>query len=200
MTRKHSNNRVKEKPNNFELKYGNQENIFKKAKWKSNMTKELKGLEEGPKAEMHIDLFKTTLKKYQIGKRQAMMEYMDLVQEIHLHSRQTTNKNEQMPTKSTRTRMDDQRKDHIDPEVLPQRKHLKQLQTHNTTTHDEENINSKIREEIYYSLTSCGLFPEEQKGWRKGSRGTGDLLYIDQHILNESKTRRKNIAMAGIDS
>ena len=34
---------------------------------------------------------------------------------------------------------------------------------------------------------------------RKGSRGTAELLYIDQHILNESNTRRKNLAMALID-
>ena len=40
------------------------------------MTRELEGLKEGPKVEIHIDLLKTTLKKYQIGKRQAMMEYM----------------------------------------------------------------------------------------------------------------------------
>ncbi len=52
---------------------------------------------------------------------------------------------------------------------------------------------------IYYSLTSRGLFPGEQKGCRKGSRGTAELLFIDQHILNESKTRRKNLAMAWID-
>ncbi len=26
-----------------------------------------------------------------------------------------------------------------------------------------------------------------------------ELLYIDQHILNESKTRRKNLSMAWID-
>ena len=43
------------------------------------------------------------------------------------------------------------------------------------------------------------MFPEERKGCRKGSRGTGELLYIDQHILNESKTRRKNLHMAWID-
>ena len=38
------------------------------------MTTELEVLEEGPKAEIHIELFKTALKKYQTGKRQAMME------------------------------------------------------------------------------------------------------------------------------
>ena len=60
-------------------------------------------------------------------------------------------------------------------------------------------LTAQIREKIYNSLTSRGLFPGEQKGCRKGSRGTAELLYIDQHILNESKTRRKNLAMAWID-
>ena len=33
----------------------------------------------------------------------------------------------------------------------------------------------------------------------KGTRETGDLQFIDQYILKESKTRRKNVAMAWID-
>ena len=40
------------------------------------MTRELEGPEEGPKAEIHTDLLKTTLKKYQTGKRQAIVDYM----------------------------------------------------------------------------------------------------------------------------
>ena len=52
-------------------------------------------------------------------------------------------------------------------------------------------LTTQIREEIYYLLSSCGLFSEEQKGCSKGSRGTTELLYIDQHILNERKTRQK---------
>ena len=64
-----------------------------------------------------------------------------LVPEIHLHSRQTSTRNEQMPT-STRTRMDDQRKYHIDPKAPKQRNRPKQLQTHNLTTDDVENIDS----------------------------------------------------------
>ena len=60
-------------------------------------------------------------------------------------------------------------------------------------------LTAQIREEIYYSLTSHGLFPEEQKGRHKESRGIAELLYMDQHILNESKTRRKNLAVAWID-
>ena len=60
-------------------------------------------------------------------------------------------------------------------------------------------LTAQIRQEIYYTLTSRGLFPDEQKGCRKGSRGTAELLYINQHILIESKNRRKNLAMAWID-
>ena len=43
---------------------------YKKAEWISNITKELEGLEEGPKAEIHIYLFKTTLKKISNWKTQ----------------------------------------------------------------------------------------------------------------------------------
>ena len=60
-------------------------------------------------------------------------------------------------------------------------------------------LTAQIRKEIYFSLISRGLFPDEQKGCCKGSRGTAALIYIDQHILNESKKRRKNLAMAWID-
>ena len=55
-------------------------------------------------------------------------------------------------------------------------------------------LTAQIKEEIYYSLTSRRLFAEEQKECR-----TGELLYTDKHILNESKTIRKNLAMAWID-
>ena len=49
-------------------------------------------------------------------------------------------------------------------------------------------LTAQIREEIYYSLTSRRLFPKEQKGCYKWSRDTGELLYTDQHNLNESKS------------
>ena len=57
---------------------------------------------------------------------------------------------------------------------------------------------AQVSEEIYYSLTSRRFFPDEQKGCRKRSRGTAELHNIDQHILNECKTRRKILAMAWI--
>ena len=43
------------------------------------------------------------------------------------------------------------------------------------------------------------LLPEEQKGCRKGSRGTNDLLYIDRVVIKEVKSRNKNLTMAWID-
>ena len=69
---------MQKKSNDFGQKYGNQKKSNEKAEWINNMTRELEGLKEGPKAEIHTELLKTTLKKYQTGKRQAMMEYMVL--------------------------------------------------------------------------------------------------------------------------
>ena len=51
---------------------------------------------------------------------------------------------------------------------------------------DVENPNRTFRVEIYHSLVSVGLFPEEQKECHKVTR-IGDLQYIDQHILKVSK-------------
>ena len=63
MARRHTNNRMQGKQNNFGAKYGNQDNITKKAEWISNMEKELEGLEKGPKVKIQIDSLRTTLKK-----------------------------------------------------------------------------------------------------------------------------------------
>ena len=43
------------------------------------------------------------------------------------------------------------------------------------------------------------LLPEEQKGCRKRSRGTNDLLYIDRRVIKEVKSINKNLAMTWID-
>ena len=39
----------------------------------------------------------------------------------------------------------------------------------------------------------------KQKGSRKGSRGTNDLLYIDRAVIKEVKSRNKDLAMAWVD-
>ena len=70
----------------------------------------------------------------------------------------------------------------------------------NNNNYQPKILTPQIREEIYYSLTSCGLLLDEQKGCSRGTRGAAVLLYIDKHILNESKTWRKNLAMAGLTS
>ena len=41
------------------------------------MEKELQSVEESPKANMHIDSLRATLKKYQTGKLQDLVAYMD---------------------------------------------------------------------------------------------------------------------------
>ena len=56
-----------------------------------------------------------------------------------------------------------------------------------------------IADEIYTHLDQEKLLPEEQKGCRKGSRGTNDLLYIDRAVIKEVKSRNKNLAMTWID-
>ena len=56
-----------------------------------------------------------------------------------------------------------------------------------------------IADEIYEYLDSKMMLPEEQKGCRRKSRGTHDLLFIDKMILKEVKTRKKNLATAWID-
>ena len=57
----------------------------------------------------------------------------------------------------------------------------------------------QIRDGIYFSLTTHGLFTVEKKRCRKEPRGSGELLYIDQHTLDAIKTRQKSLAMVRID-
>ena len=55
---------------------------------------------------------------------------------------------------------------------------------------------------MYYTIISCELFQKEQKGCRKGTRGTRwtkKLRYIHPYILKKSKRRYKKLAMTWID-
>ena len=56
-----------------------------------------------------------------------------------------------------------------------------------------------IAVQIYTHLDLQKLLLEEQKGCRKGSRGTNDLLYNDRAVIKKVKSRNKNLAMAWID-
>ena len=53
-----------------------------------------------------------------------------------------------------------------------------------------------IVDQIYAHLDQEKLLPEQRKGCRKGCRGTNDLLYIDRVVIEEVKSRNKNLAMA----
>ena len=53
-----------------------------------------------------------------------------------------------------------------------------------------------IADQIYAHLDQERLLPEEQKGCRKGSRGSNELLYVDMAVIKEVKSRNENLAMA----
>ena len=56
-----------------------------------------------------------------------------------------------------------------------------------------------IADQIYAHLDREKLLPENQKGSRKGSKGTNDLIYIDRAVIKEVQSRKRNLAMAWID-
>ena len=60
-------------------------------------------------------------------------------------------------------------------------------------------LSGVIADQIYGHLDQQKLLPEEQKVYRKRSRGTNDLLYIDRAVIREVKSRKKNLAVAWID-
>ena len=166
----------------------------------NNMTRELEGLEEGPKAEIHTDLLKTILKKISNWKTPGHdgIHSFWFKKFTSIHDRQALEKNKCLQTA------------HVPEWMTKGKTTLIQKDPNKGTALNNYRpitclpmmwkiLTAEIREEIYYSLTSRDLFPDEQKGYCKGSRGTAELLYIDQPILNESRTRRKNLAMAWID-
>uniref|UniRef100_A0A1X7SMI5 Reverse transcriptase domain-containing protein n=1 Tax=Amphimedon queenslandica TaxID=400682 RepID=A0A1X7SMI5_AMPQE len=56
-----------------------------------------------------------------------------------------------------------------------------------------------IADSLYDSMEEKKVLPTEQKGCKRGSRGTKDQLLIDKLVLKDSKKRRTNLAMAWID-
>ena len=56
-----------------------------------------------------------------------------------------------------------------------------------------------IAEEMYNYLEQEKILPDEQKGCKRGSRGTKDQLLIDKTVLKECKKRQTNLCMGWID-
>ena len=88
------------------------------AEWINNITRELDGLEAGPKTEIHRFTQDNTEKNIELENASPWWNTWFLVQEIYLHSQQT---------RRASTWMDDQRKDYIDPKGPKQRNCSKQL-------------------------------------------------------------------------
>ena len=58
-------------------------------------------------------------------------------------------------------------------------------------------LTGAIADQIYAHLNQEKLLPEEQKGCRKVSRGTNDLLYFERAVIKEVKSRNKNLQWLG---
>ena len=117
-----------------------------------------------------------------------------LLQGIHLHSWQTSTRNEQMPTRSTLTRMDDQRKYHFDPKRPKQKNRPKQLQTHNPSTDDVDNTNRTNKGRDLLLANKPWIVPW---GAERIPQRIQRHSRVTLHKLAHPK--RKNLAMAWID-
>ena len=60
-------------------------------------------------------------------------------------------------------------------------------------------LTSILAKELYEHLEKTNSLPWEQKGCRKGSRGTKDQLLIDKMIVKDCKRRLTSLAVAWID-
>ena len=56
-----------------------------------------------------------------------------------------------------------------------------------------------LAEGLYEHLEKTNSLPWEQKGCRKGSRDTKDLLLIDKMIVKDCKRRLTSLAVAWVD-
>ena len=86
-----------------------------KAEWINDMTRELEELKEIQSGNTHRTTQKDTKKYIKLENAWTWWNTWILVQDIHLHSRQTKTRNEQIPTRCKCTWLDDQRKHQIDP-------------------------------------------------------------------------------------
>ena len=139
----------------------------KNAEWINNITRELEGLEEGPKMEIHIDLLKTTLKRISNWKAPGHdgIHGFSFKKFISIHDRLALEMNrclqgEQVPewmTKGKTTLIQKDPSKETAPINYRPITYLPMMW---------KILTAQIREKIYYSLTSRGLFPDEQKGCR----------------------------------
>ena len=96
--------------------------------------------------------------------------------------------------------MDGQRKDHIDSKGPMQRNRLKQLQTHNLSTDDVENINSTNKGRDLLLSKKPRIFPYgTERMLQKIQRDSKVTLYRPAHPKREQDQTKKYLAIAWID-
>ena len=137
------------------------------AEWINNITRELEGLEEGSKTEIHIDLVKTTLKRISNWKTPGHDGIYGFwfKKFTSIHGRLALEMNRclqgaQVPDWMTKGKTTLIQKD---PSKGTAPKNYRPI---TCLPMMWKILTAQIREKIYYSLTSHGLFPDEQKGCR----------------------------------
>ena len=126
----------------------------------NNVTIELEEREEGPQnGNTHRLTPNNTEKNIKLESAWPWWNTWLLVQEIHLHSGQTSTRDEQMLTKRASTWMDDQRKDYISPKGTKQRNCSKQLPTDNLPNNDVENTNNTNKGEYLLLANKPRIVP-----------------------------------------
>ena len=166
----------------------------KKAEWINNLETRLRTLEESPKVSIHADELKSTLTKISNWKTPGLDSTLGFwfKKFTSIHGRLDTKMNKciqkiDIPEWTTKVKNTLIQKD-------PRLKGTA-LNNYRPITWLPmmwKILTAQIRG-IFYSLISRGIFPNGQKGFRKRTKGTGEQLYINQHILKESKTRQKNL-------
>ena len=151
------------------------------------MTKELEGLEEGPKAEILTELLKTSLKisNWKMPDNDGIhgFWFMKFTPILHWRALEMNRCLQGAPIPEWMTK---------GKTTLIQKDPSKGTAPNNCRLITclpmmWKILIAQIREEINYLLTSYRLFPEEQKGCYKGSRGIAVLLYINQDILKRAR-------------
>ena len=104
-----------------------------------------------------------------------------------------------MAINSTRSRVDDQRKDHIDTKAPKQRNSPKQSYTHNLPTNDVENINSTSKGRGLLLANNPWVVPWRIERMLQTIQRHSRITFHRSHILNVSKTIGNNLAMTWID-
>ena len=127
-----------------------------KAEWITHITRELEQLEEGPKAEIHTDLLKTTLKKVSNWKTPGHdgIHGFWFKKFTSIHDRLALEVIKCLQTAHVPEWMD-----HIDTKGPKQMNRPKQLQTHNLPTNDVVNINSTNKGRDLLLSNKPGIVP-----------------------------------------